>query len=154
MELHNLKRCEDIKHRRKRVGRGDSSGLGHTCGRGMNGQMSRSGAAHRPYFEGGQIPFFRRLPKRGFKSLNHKYFNLVNIDILNETFEDGSEVTINDLRAHGIVGKSKLPLKVLGNGEISKKITIIADKFSAIAKSKIEAAGGNCKIVANLSNKE
>ncbi len=147
MELHNLNRCEDIKHRRKRVGRGDSSGLGHTCGRGMNGQMSRSGAAHRPYFEGGQIPLFRRLPKRGFKSLNHKNFNLVNIRVLEEFFDEGTEISIELLREKGIVGKSKLPLKVLADGEISKSLTVIADKFSKVAQEKIENAGGTCKIV-------
>ena len=147
MKLHSLQTAEGSKKRRKRVGRGDSSGYGRTCGRGEKGQKSRSGAVRRPYFEGGQIPLFRRLPKRGFNSRNHKEYNLVNVSVLESTFEAGETVTIDILREKGIVGKNTLPLKVLGNGEITKSLTVKADKFSASAKEKIEKAGGTCEVL-------
>ena len=145
MKLHSLQTSEGSKRPRKRVGRGDSSGYGRTCGRGEKGQKSRSGAVRRPYFEGGQIPLFRRLPKRGFNSRNHKEFNLVNVSVLETVFEAGETVNLENLREKGIVGKNALPLKVLGNGEISKALTVKADKFSASAREKIEKAGGTCE---------
>ncbi len=145
MDLHNLKNTEKRKSR-KRVGRGDSSGLGRTAGRGEKGQMSRSGASHRPYFEGGQIPFFRRLPRRGFKSRNKKIFHLINVRTLDELFNENDEITINLLQSKSIIGKDDLPLKVLADGEITKPLKVIADKFSAAAKSKIETAGGSCEL--------
>ena len=147
MKLHDLHPTEGSRRPRKRVGRGDSSGLGRTCGRGEKGQMSRSGASHRPYFEGGQIPLFRRLPKRGFKSLNHKEYNLVNTRTLEEFCDANSVVDIAVLRDKGVIGKSDLPLKVLADGELSKALTIKANKFSKSAKAKIEAAGGTCEVI-------
>ena len=147
MKLHDLHPTEGSRRPRKRVGRGDSSGLGRTCGRGEKGQMSRSGASHRPYFEGGQIPLFRRLPKRGFKSLNHKEYNLINTRTLEEFCDANAVVDIALLREKGVVGKSDLPLKVLADGELSKALTIKANKFSKSAKAKIEAAGGTCEVI-------
>ena len=147
MKLHNLHKTEGSTKRKKRVGRGDSSGYGRTCGRGEKGQKSRSGSVIRPFFEGGQIPLFRRLPKRGFNSRNHKEYNLVNVSVLEAMFEAGDTVTLETLREKGIIGKNSLPLKVLANGEISKSLTVKADKFSAAAKEKIEKAGGTCETV-------
>jgi len=147
MKLHNLKPTPGSRHRRRRVGRGDSSGLGHTAGRGMNGASSRTGHTSRPHFEGGQIPLFRRLPKRGFNSPNHKFFNLVNVYVLEENFEAGDVIDQDILKGKGLVGKLKRDLKILADGEITKALTVKANKFSAAAKAKIEAAGGTCEIV-------
>ncbi|MCP3967568.1 MAG: 50S ribosomal protein L15 [Lentisphaerae bacterium] len=147
MKLHDLKVAEGSKHRRRRVGRGDSSGLGHTCGRGHKGQKSRSGATIRPFFEGGQIPLFRRLPKRGFKSFNRKMFNVVNLSALEKNFEAGDVVDSEVLHSKGIIGKNDYALKVLANGEITKAITVKACKFSESAKAAIEAAGGKCEVI-------
>jgi large subunit ribosomal protein L15 len=147
MKLHDLHNTEGAKRPRKRVGRGDASGYGRTCGRGEKGQKSRTGSVIRPFFEGGQIPLFRRLPKRGFTSRNHKEFDLVNISTLEKLFDAGSTVDAETLREKAVLGKTKLPLKVLGNGEISKALTVKADKFSAAAKEKIEAAGGTCEVL-------
>ena len=147
MKLHNLKPTEGSRHRRRRVGRGDSSGLGHTAGRGMNGASSRTGHTSRPHFEGGQIPIFRRLPKRGFNSRNHHFFNLVNVYVLEENFEAGAVIDQAVLKEMGLVGKLKRDLKILADGEITKALTIKANKFSVTAKAKIEAAGGTCQIV-------
>lgn len=147
MKLHNLKPTTGSKRGKKRVGRGDSSGLGRTAGRGEKGQMSRSGAHHRPYFEGGQIPFFRRLPKRGFKSRNHKFYNVVNVVELDEVFEANAEITADILKEKGMIRDNGLPLKVLADGEISKALTVKASKFSEAAKAKIEAAGGKCELI-------
>ncbi|UDQ97552.1 50S ribosomal protein L15 [Lentisphaerota bacterium WC36G] len=147
MKLHELKPTDGSKKRRIRVGRGDGSGKGGTCGRGEKGQMSRSGASHRPYFEGGQITFFRRLPKRGFKSMNHVEYNLVNVNTLEAAFEANDVVDLTVLREKHLIRDNKLSLKILGNGEISKALTVRAAKFSATAKAKIEAAGGTCEVV-------
>ena len=147
MKLHTLTKSEGSTHRRRRVGRGDSSGWGRTCGRGEKGQMSRSGAVRRPFFEGGQIPLFRRIPKRGFTSLNHKDFNIVNLAILEELFDASAAIDSDILKAKGIIGDKDLPLKVLANGDVTKSFNIKANKFSASAKSKIEAAGGTCELV-------
>lgn len=148
MKLHSLQKSEGSTHRKKRVGRGDSSGWGRTCGRGEKGQKSRSGAVVRPFFEGGQIPLFRRLPKRGFNSLNRKGYNIVNVAVLETYFDAGVTVDTEALKAKGIISDNDLPLKVLANGDISKSITVKADKFSAAAKTKIEAAGGKCEFTA------
>lgn len=147
MKLHTLTKSEGSTHRRRRVGRGDSSGWGRTCGRGEKGQMSRSGAVRRPFFEGGQIPLFRRIPKRGFTSLNHKDFNIVNLAILEEVFDASAAIDSDILKAKGIISDKDLPLKVLANGDVTKSFNIKANKFSASAKSKIEAAGGTCELV-------
>jgi large subunit ribosomal protein L15 len=147
MKLHDLHTSDGSTHKKRRVGRGDSSGWGRTCGRGEKGQKSRSGAVVRPFFEGGQIPLFRRIPKRGFKSFNRKDYNIVNLSVIESVFDTGAVVDIEALRTKGVVGDNALPLKILAHGDISKSITIKADKFSATAKSKIEAAGGTCEIV-------
>lgn len=147
MKLHDLHNTEGATRPRRRVGRGDGSGYGKTCGRGENGQKSRTGSVIRPFFEGGQIPLFRRLPKRGFTSRNHKEFDLVNVSKLEELFEAGETINAEVLRTKGVLGKTKLPLKVLGSGEIKKSFTIAANKFSATAKEKIEAAGGTCETI-------
>ncbi len=147
MKLHELKPTAGSRKARKRVGRGDSSGLGKTAGRGDKGQHSRTGSKKRPYFEGGQIPFFRRLPKRGFKQPTHIEYNLVNVSVLDKSFEANEVVDLDVLKSKGIIGKSDLALKVLANGEISKPLTVKAAKFSEAAQAKIEAAGGKCEIV-------
>ncbi|MDD5728157.1 MAG: 50S ribosomal protein L15 [Victivallales bacterium] len=147
MKLHDLEVAPGSKHRRKRVGRGDGSGLGGTCGRGHKGQHSRSGAKIRPYFEGGQIPLFRRLPKRGFKSLNRVVFHTVNLNKLEENFKAGELVDAAVLRDKGIIGKDDYAVKILADGEITKALTVKAGKFSKAAQAAIEAAGGKCEIV-------
>lgn len=148
MKLYDLNKSEGSTHRRKRVGRGDSSGWGRTCARGEKGQKSRSGAVVRPFFEGGQIPLFRRIPKRGFTSMNRKDYNIVNLSVIESAFDAGGTVDIETLRAKGIISDNQLPLKILANGAISKSVTVKADKFSATAKTKIEAAGGTCEVTA------
>ena len=147
MKLHELSSAPGATHRRKRVGRGDSSGLGRTCGRGEKGQKSRSGSTIRPHFEGGQIPLFRRLPKRGFNHPTHKEYNLVNVSTLEEFFDAGAEVDAEALRSKGVIRKNSLPLKVLADGEVTKSLKVKAAKFSKAAKEKIEAAGGACEVV-------
>ena len=144
MKLHELSPNEGSTHRRKRVGRGDSSGMGKTCCRGEKGQKSRTGAKKRPYFEGGQIPLFRRLPKRGFNNPNH----IVYLSQIEENFEAGAVVDMDTLRAKNMLGKdASLSLKVLANGEITKAVTVKAHKFSAAAVDKIEAAGGKAEVI-------
>ena len=148
MKLHELSPNEGSTHRRKRVGRGDSSGMGKTCCRGEKGQKSRTGAKKRPYFEGGQIPLFRRLPKRGFNNPNHIVYQLINLSQIEENFEAGAVVDVNTLRAKNMLGKdASLSLKVLANGEITKAVTVKAQKFSAAAVAKIEAAGGKAEVI-------
>ena len=144
MKLHDIGPTPGSHKRRKRVGRGDSSGWGKTAGRGEKGQLSRTGAVHRPFFEGGQIPLFRRLPKRGFNSADHKVYELVNLSVLEANFNAGETVDEASLRAKSLLGKKELPLKVLADGDITKALTVKAVKFSAAAKAKIEAAGGSC----------
>lgn len=144
MKLHDLK--NNVKRpARNRVGRGDSSGNGRTAGRGDKGAGARSGYSERAYFEGGQLPFFRRLPKRGFKNPNHQVYSVVNIGRIDEVFGAGDEVDVEMLRAKGLVGKKNVAgVKILGDGELTKALTVKAHKFSASAKAKIEAAGGTC----------
>ena len=144
MRLHEIAPTPGSTQRRKRVGRGDSSGMGKTCCRGEKGQKSRTGAVIRPFFEGGQIPLFRRLPKRGFNSPDHVVYNLVNLSVLEDNFNAGDTVDAEVLRAKSLLGKKDLLLKVLANGEITKALTVKAAKFSAAARAKIEAAGGSC----------
>ena len=146
MDLHSLKPAEGSKHRRIRVGRGRASGKGKTCGRGHKGQMSRAGATHKPLFEGGQMPFVRKLPKRGFKNFNRKDILPVNLTALN-VFEDGAEVTIELLKEKGLVNGRFDGVKILGNGSIEKKLTVKVNAFSASAKEALEAAGGTCEVV-------
>ncbi|MBU5267615.1 50S ribosomal protein L15 [Virgibacillus proomii] len=146
MKLHELKAAEGARKSRNRVGRGMSSGNGKTSGRGHKGQKARSGGGTRPGFEGGQMPLFQRLPKRGFTNIHRKEFAIVNIDTLNR-FEDGTEITPELLLEEGVVSKLKAGIKILGNGTIEKKLTVKAHKFSASAKEAIEAAGGQTEVI-------
>ncbi|MBO7088927.1 MAG: 50S ribosomal protein L15, partial [Lentisphaeria bacterium] len=119
MKLHELSPAPGSRKARKRVGRGDSSGLGKTAGRGDKGQKSRTGSVIRPFFEGGQIPFFRRLPKRGFKNPDRVVFQLVNLNIIDANFNAGDVVDAATLREKKLLGKATLPIKILANGEIT-----------------------------------
>lgn len=147
MKLHNLRPAEggEVKSK-KRLGRGIGSGLGKTSGKGHKGQNARSGGGVRPGFEGGQMPLFRRLPKRGFTNIFKKEYDVVNVSDLSK-FEDGAEVTPEILKDMGIIKNKKDGLKILGNGEISSKITVKANKFSKSAVEKIEAAGGKAEVI-------
>jgi large subunit ribosomal protein L15 len=146
MKLHELKPAAGSRKERNRVGRGTGSGNGKTAGRGTKGQKSRSGGGVRLGFEGGQTPLFRRLPKRGFTNVNRKEYAVVNIDTLNR-FEEGTEVTPELLIESGIVKSEKAGIKILANGNVEKKLTIKAHKFSAAAKEAIEAAGGKIEVI-------
>ena len=147
MKLHDIAPTPGSRHRRKRVGRGDSSGLGKTAGRGEKGQKSRTGSVIRPFFEGGQIPLFRRLPKRGFKNADRIIYALINLDVLDANFEAGDVVDCDALRAKKLLAKSDTIVKILANGEITKALTVKAAKFSAAAAAKIQAVGGKIEIV-------
>jgi len=146
MKLHELQPTEGSRHVRNRVGRGTSSGNGKTSGRGQKGQKARSGGGVRLGFEGGQTPLFRRLPKRGFTNINRKDYAVVNLDVLNK-FEDGAEINPALLVEAGIVKDEKSGIKVLANGEITKKLTVKAAKFSKSAQEAIEAAGGSVEVI-------
>lgn len=146
MRLHELKPAEGSRKERNRVGRGMGSGNGKTSGRGHKGQNARSGGGVRPGFEGGQMPLFQRLPKRGFTNINRKEYAIVNIETLN-SFENGTEVTPELLLETGVVSKLNAGVKVLGNGKLEKNLTVKAHKFSASAKEAIEAAGGKTEVV-------
>jgi large subunit ribosomal protein L15 len=141
MKLHELTPAKGSKHSRKRVGRGPGSGLGKTAGKGHKGQKSRSGYARQAGFEGGQMTLVRRVPKRGFTNLFKTTYAVVNLHQL-EGFD--REVTPETLVARGIV-RGGMPVKVLGDGEVSKALTVVAHKFSRSARAKIEAAGGRCQ---------
>jgi large subunit ribosomal protein L15 len=145
VELHSLRSGEGATKRPKRVGRGRASGLGKTCGRGQKGQMSRSGHKRKPGFEGGQMRFVRRVPKRGFTNINRKVYVPVNVGLLSR-FENGTVVDAEALRAAGLASSVRAGIKILGGGELDKKLTVKAQAFSATAKSKIETAGGVCEI--------
>lgn len=146
MKLHELKPAEGSRRNRKRIGRGIGSGTGKTSGKGHKGQKARSGGGVRLGFEGGQIPLFQRLPKRGFTNINRKDYAIVNLDTLNR-FEEGTEVTPELLIETGVVSNAKSGIKILGNGTLDKKITVKANKFSASAKEAIEQAGGQTEVV-------
>ena len=147
MRLHDLKPRPGAKHRRKRLGQGESSGHGKTSGRGGKGQTARSGSSIRIGFEGGQMPLIRRIPKRGFNNARHTVaYCPVNLEALNQ-FDDGARVDIEALRKAGLANGPVKLIKVLGDGELKKKLTVTAHKFSASAKQKIEAAGGTCEVV-------
>ncbi len=146
MKLHNLKPSPGSKKNRKRVGRGSGSGQGTTAGRGMNGQNSRSGGGTKPGFEGGQMPLYRRLPKRGFTNIFQKEFAIVNLESLNK-FDDNEEVTVELLLENKIIRKKLDGVKILGEGELNKKLTVKAHKFSKTAKEKIEAVGGKAEVI-------
>lgn len=146
MKLHELKPMEGARHTRKRVGRGIGSGNGKTAGRGHKGQNARSGGGVRPGFEGGQNPLSRRLPKRGFNNPTRKEYAVINLDVLNN-FAEGTVVTPELLMKQGYVKQVKDGVKVLGNGEISVKLTVKANKFSGTAVNKIAAAGGETEVI-------
>ncbi len=144
MNLHDLKPNPGAKHRRKRLGSGESSGLGKTSGRGHKGQKSRSGGGVRPGFEGGQMPLHRRLPKKGFSNVQFRdKIAIVNLSQLNEKFEEGSTVNEKALREAGLVKGQCDAIKVLGHGELDRKLVVVVDAASASARAKIEAAGGS-----------
>lgn len=146
MKLHELQPAPGSRKERNRVGRGIGSGNGKTSGKGHKGQNARSGGGVRIGFEGGQTPLFRRLPKRGFTNIHRKEYAIVNLEALNR-FEDGTEVTPELLLETGVVSKLRAGIKVLGNGELTKKLTVKAHKFSASAKEAIEAAGGTTEVI-------
>ncbi len=147
MELHELKPAYCAKHKNNfRKGRGHASGNGKTAGYGHKGQKARSGAP-RIGFEGGQMPLYRRIPKRGFTNINRKNIVAINISVLDHYYEDGDTVVSEDLIERGIIKDTYDGLKILGNGEISKKLTVKANAFSASAKEKIEAAGGKAEVI-------
>ncbi len=147
MKLHELTTTPGSRKARRRIGRGDSSGWGKTAGRGEKGQKSRTGTTIRPFFEGGQIPLFRRLPKRGFNSPEHKVYTLINLSVIDANFNAGDVVDEAALAAKKLLGKKVNPIKVLANGEITKAVTVKAVKFSAAAQAKIEAAGGKAEVI-------
>lgn len=146
MKLHELQPAEGSRKVRNRVGRGTSSGNGKTSGRGQKGQKSRSGGGVRLGFEGGQTPLFRRVPKRGFTNINRKEYAIVNLDTLNR-FEDGTVVTPALLVETNVIKSEKSGIKVLGNGQVERKLTVQASKFSQAAKEAIEAAGGSIEVI-------
>lgn len=146
MKLHELQPAEGSRHVRKRIGRGIGSGNGKTAGKGHKGQKARSGGGVRPGFEGGQNPLIRRLPKRGFTNINRKEYAYVNVDSLNR-FADGTDVDIVALIEAGIVKNVKDGVKILGNGELTVKLNVTANKFTKTAVEKIEAAGGKTEVI-------
>jgi len=146
MDLSNLRPAEGSRQSDNfRRGRGHGSGNGKTAGKGHKGQKARSGAT-RPGFEGGQMPLYRRIPKRGFTNRNSKDIVGINVSVL-ERFEDGAEVTVASLIETGVVSNPKDGVKILGNGELSKKLTVKVNAFSESAKAKIEAAGGTVEVI-------
>ena len=147
MRLHDIKPNPGAKHRRKRLGSGESSGLGKTCGRGHKGQKSRSGGGPRSTFEGGQMPLYRRLPKRGFNNARFKkIYAVVNVGLLEDSFDEGALINDQSLREQGIVKGKYDGIKILGAGEVSKKFKLSVNKVSDSAKEKIEKAGGSIEL--------
>lgn len=146
MKLHTLKSTPGSTKERRRVGRGIGSGFGKTAGRGEKGQNSRSGGGVRPGFEGGQNPIYRRISKRGFNNVNKVEFEIVNIESLNR-FEDGTVVNPELLKEAGLIKSSGKRVKVLGNGELERKLTVHAHKFSKNAQIAIETAGGKTEVI-------
>jgi len=152
MRLHDLRPRPGAKHRRKRLGQGESSGHGKTSGRGGKGQTARSGSSIRIGFEGGQMPLIRRIPKRGFNNTCHGTRYLpVNLEHLNR-FDDGARVDLEALKGAGLANGRSDGVKILGDGELTKKLTVSAHAFSASAKAKIEAKGGTCEVIAPKTN--
>lgn len=146
MKLHELKPAEGSRKSRKRIGRGTGSGLGRNAGKGEKGQKARAGGGVRIGFEGGQMPLYRRVPKRGFTNIFAKQYSELNVERLN-IFEDGTEITSELLIEKRMIRKSKDGLKILGNGELQKKLTVKAVKFTKAAAQKIEAAGGKVEVI-------
>ena len=148
MRLHDLKPKPGARTRRKRIGRGRGSGMGKTSGRGTKGQLSRAGSSVRPGFEGGQMPIYRRLPKRGFNNARFTTTYLpVNLKALEEKFEAGACVDEEAIRNAGLANGKSDGVKILGVGKLTKKLTVVASAFSASAKAAIEAAGGSCEVI-------
>ena len=147
MSLDKLKPADRSKFKKKRVGRGPGSGLGKTSGRGHKGAQSRSGYSFKRGFEGGQMPLHRRVPKRGFHNEFRVEYAVVNLDTLSERFDDGTVVTPELLVETGLITKARRPVKVLARGDVSKKLTVRAHKFSGKAADKIAAAGGATEII-------
>ena len=147
MRLHDLRPRPGARHRRKRLGQGESSGHGKTSGRGGKGQTARSGSSIRIGFEGGQMPLIRRIPKRGFNNARHsvRYVG-VNIESLNR-FDNDSRVDVQAMRQAGLANGPIQRIKILGDGDLTRKLTVSAHAFSASAKAKIEARGGSCEII-------
>ena len=146
MMEHEVSPPKGARRRRKRVGRGDAAGGGSYAGRGLKGQKSRSGKGVRPGFEGGQLPLIKGLPmKRGFNNRYKTYYALVNLATLQERFEPGSRVTPELLHGLGIIRRTQLPVKVVSDGELTQSLTVVAHKFTAAARAKIEAAGGSAE---------
>lgn len=147
MRIHDAQPKSGSRRRRRRIGRGISAGQGASGGFGMRGQKSRSGSGTRPGFEGGQLPLYRRVPKlKHFPVVNRKVFTIINVDDL-EALEAKTEVTLESLMEAGIVTTNDGPLKVLGDGELSKSLTVKASAFTKSARQKIEAAGGTCELL-------
>ena len=146
MKLHELKPAEGATSARKRLGRGIGSGLGKTSGKGHKGAKARSGGGKRPGFEGGQMPITMRLPKRGFTNNFRKEYVAINVSRL-EVFDDGATVTPVELIEMGIIKKIGDGVKIMGDGELTKKLTVLASKFTATAKEKIEAVGGKAEVI-------
>lgn len=147
MKLHELSPAEGSKKAVKRIGRGPASGQGKTAGKGHKGQKARAGRGMRPGFEGGQMPLQRRIPKRGFNNIFAKEIAAVSVSALDKAFEDGAVVDVNALIEKGLVKKALDGVKILGNGEISKKLTVKVNAYSDSAKQKIEAAGGKAEVI-------
>ena len=147
MKLHELSPMPGSTKERKRIGRGPASGQGKTAGKGHKGQLARAGRGMRAGFEGGQMPLQRRVPKRGFNNIFRKEIAKVNVSSLDKVFDDGAVVTIDALIEKGLIKKALDGVKVLGNGEITKKLTVQVNAFSESAKQKIEAAGGTAEEV-------
>jgi len=146
MRLHELRPPEGARKAAKRKGRGMSSGMGKTTGRGQKGQKARSGSGIRPGFEGGQMPYFQRLPKRGFNNIFKQKWNIINIGDLND-FDDGTTITPELLLEAGMIKNLRNPLKVLGDGELDRKLEVHAHRFSNQAQAKIEEAGGKAEVI-------
>ncbi len=146
MKLDELRPAPGSKTTGRRIGRGIGSGLGKTAGKGHKGQKARSGGGVRPGFEGGQMPLFRRIPKRGFNNINSKDYTEVTLAML-ETLENGSEVTAESLKEMGIIKKVKDGIVILGNGELTKKLTVKASRITKTAEAKIVAAGGKVEVI-------
>jgi large subunit ribosomal protein L15 len=147
MSLNNLRPPKGAKHSKRRVGRGHGSGYGKTAGRGHKGAQSRSGFSFKRGFEGGQMPLHRRVPKRGFTNPFRVEYAVVNLDTLVEVFDAGSDVTPELLRERGLVREKRAKIKVLGRGDVTKKLTVRAHKFSGTAAQKIAAAGGVAEVI-------
>jgi large subunit ribosomal protein L15 len=147
MDLSNLKPAEGSKHSKKRVGRGQGSGQGVQAGRGHKGAKSRSGFKFKRGFEGGQMPLHRRIPKRGFHNPFRTEYAVVNLDMLAERFDDGTIITPELLRERGLIHSTRQPIKVLARGDVGKKLTVRAHKFSGKAAEKLAAAGGAAEVL-------